>query len=135
MSRDPGAGNEFEPMSFHRYLYAGGEPVDGLDPLGQEDLAEYRFNISIIKVGAYVALAAIGIGIACEFMEDAEVLREAEEAAEAKGKGPSVGPSPGGISCGGPHPAPGGPGHPDPYEPIGGPEPTPISGPPIAGAP
>ena len=131
MSRDPENGNEFDPKSLHKYLYVGGDPVNGLDPQGREIVAEYSLNINIIKVGAYAGLTALGAGIACEFIEDAEAIREAQEAAESNG---AVVKRPGGITCGGTHPAPGGPGHPDEPEP---PEPptAPISGPPVAGAP
>jgi RHS repeat-associated protein len=41
MSRDPEDGNHFDPKSLHKYLYADGDPVNGLDPRGREDLLEY----------------------------------------------------------------------------------------------
>jgi RHS repeat-associated protein len=41
MSRDPNGGNLKDPASLHKYLYANGDPVNGIDPMGQEDLMEY----------------------------------------------------------------------------------------------
>jgi RHS repeat-associated protein len=35
MSRDPEDGNAIDPRTLHKYLYAGGEPVDGVDPTGR----------------------------------------------------------------------------------------------------
>jgi len=42
MSRDPEDGNLFDPASLHKYLYANGDPVDGVDPMGRGDLFEYQ---------------------------------------------------------------------------------------------
>ena len=127
LSRDPEAGKPTDPKTLHKYLYAGGDPVNVIDPSGRANLIE--FMISIAKPVVYVTLAGLGAVIACEFLEDAEKLKEI---VDANGEGTVVKP-PGGISCGGPHPSPGGPGHPEPPEP---PEPTPapISGPPVGGS-
>jgi len=48
MSRDPNTGYIDEPSSLHKYLYANGDPVNGLDPSGRGDLWE------TIKVTTYV---------------------------------------------------------------------------------
>ena len=40
MSRDPEDGKAADPKSLHKYLYAGGDPVNGWDPTGRSDLAE-----------------------------------------------------------------------------------------------
>jgi RHS repeat-associated protein len=42
MSRDPEDGKLIDPLSFHKYLYADGDPVNVVDPKGQEALAEYE---------------------------------------------------------------------------------------------
>ena len=34
LSRDPNAGYLDKPASLHKYLYANGDPVNGLDPTG-----------------------------------------------------------------------------------------------------
>jgi hypothetical protein len=36
MSRDPLTGNPKDPASLHKYLYAGGDPVNVMDPTGRE---------------------------------------------------------------------------------------------------
>jgi RHS repeat-associated protein len=41
LSRDPEAGNEFDPKTLHKYLYAGGNPVNRIDPSGRDAYAEY----------------------------------------------------------------------------------------------
>ena len=38
MSRDPENGSSRDPKSLHKYLYAGGEPVNGADPTGRAEL-------------------------------------------------------------------------------------------------
>jgi RHS repeat-associated protein len=43
MSRDPYDGNKILPMSLHKYLYAGGNPVNKVDPRGR-DLFEYSIR-------------------------------------------------------------------------------------------
>lgn len=40
MSRDPEDGYIDEPATLHKYLYAGGDPVDGVDPTGRAELFE-----------------------------------------------------------------------------------------------
>jgi RHS repeat-associated protein len=40
MSRDPEDGKPIDPKTLHKYLYASGDPVNGIDPMGREDLAE-----------------------------------------------------------------------------------------------
>jgi len=39
-SRDPKDGRRTNPQSLHKYLYANGDPVNGIDPMGREDEAE-----------------------------------------------------------------------------------------------
>jgi RHS repeat-associated protein len=35
LSRDPLNGNAFDPKTLHKYLYAGGDPVNATDPTGK----------------------------------------------------------------------------------------------------
>ncbi len=44
MSRDPNAVQIAAPASLHKYLYTAGDPVNRIDPMGQEDLFEYSFT-------------------------------------------------------------------------------------------
>ena len=63
MSRDPGTpwpvsrnGRAIDPRMLHKYLYAGGDPVDAVDPSGM-DLFEYGSLFKkIVAVGTGVAL-------------------------------------------------------------------------------
>jgi RHS repeat-associated protein len=41
MSRDPNKGVTFDPKSLHKYLYAGADPLNRIDPTGRADSAEY----------------------------------------------------------------------------------------------
>jgi len=41
LSRDPLDGKAVDPPSLHKYLYADGDPVNRIDPMGQEALIEY----------------------------------------------------------------------------------------------
>jgi RHS repeat-associated protein len=45
LSRDPDEGKYWEPATLHKYLYANGDPVNGIDPSGRGAIAEYSFNI------------------------------------------------------------------------------------------
>jgi RHS repeat-associated protein len=45
LSRDPEDGTPYDPKSLHKYLYAGGDPVNATDRSGLATLVEYRFNI------------------------------------------------------------------------------------------
>ena len=46
-SMDSYEGDERDPLSLHKYLYASGNPVDGFDPSGNDDLAEISVSESI----------------------------------------------------------------------------------------
>jgi RHS repeat-associated protein len=45
MSRDQYDGNQLDPRTLHKYLYALGDPIDAYDPSGLATLAEYRIQI------------------------------------------------------------------------------------------
>lgn len=45
MSRDPNEGNIKVPATLHKYLYAGGDPVNRIDPRGR-DFNEYAMNLA-----------------------------------------------------------------------------------------
>jgi len=40
MSRDPLDGNTTDPRTLRKYLYVGGDPVNGIDPRGREEQVE-----------------------------------------------------------------------------------------------
>jgi RHS repeat-associated protein len=45
LSRDPEDGNPTDPASLHKYLYANGDPINGIDPMGRETMLEYLRSI------------------------------------------------------------------------------------------
>ena len=57
LSRDPLDGNAVDPQSLHKYLYAGGDPVNSIDPTGK-GLVEFLFarKTGILNTNAYVRL-------------------------------------------------------------------------------
>jgi RHS repeat-associated protein len=55
LSRDPNAGEPTDPASLHKYLYAGGDPVNRIDPRGREDQVEY--SLTFIPGGTIAATA------------------------------------------------------------------------------
>jgi RHS repeat-associated protein len=70
LSRDPDDHSPFDPKSLHKYLYANGDPVNGLDPTGRGDLVEYNVTIlddSILPELREVRLTKKGVGIAACF--------------------------------------------------------------------
>ncbi|HVU48663.1 MAG TPA: RHS repeat-associated core domain-containing protein [Terracidiphilus sp.] len=61
MSRDPESGNQFDPTTLHKYLYAGGDPVNLIDPTGRDELFETALVVGGSALGpAEVFLAATG---------------------------------------------------------------------------
>jgi hypothetical protein len=62
MSRDPEAGVLTDPASLHKYLYANGDPVNGWDPMGREDMTEVQKLL--VRAAAVVGvLTACGVAI------------------------------------------------------------------------
>jgi RHS repeat-associated protein len=45
LSRDPEDGQPIDPKTLHKYLYAGGDPVNALDPMGREDFVEFARKV------------------------------------------------------------------------------------------
>jgi len=56
MSRDPEDGNRLDPQSFHKYLYAGGDPVNSIDPSGRASILETGSLDSLIGSAPVPAL-------------------------------------------------------------------------------
>jgi len=74
LSRDPKDGKFWDPKTLHRYLYAGGAPVNRIDPSGR-DLVEFALTLTrSVKAGA--TYAAIGCGAQLGFMFAAGNLSE-----------------------------------------------------------
>jgi RHS repeat-associated protein len=49
-SMDAFEGDDFDPMSLHKYLYGGGDPVNTIDPSGQWTLAEIGETIKVATI-------------------------------------------------------------------------------------
>ena len=58
LSRDPEDGKAKDPASLHKYLYAGGDPVNAIDPMGREALIEWKLIKSLIAPAATGLLVA-----------------------------------------------------------------------------
>jgi RHS repeat-associated protein len=53
MTMDTVAGSIFEPKTLHKYLYAGNDPVNNIDPSGQFTIAEQMAVVTIMSVASY----------------------------------------------------------------------------------
>jgi hypothetical protein len=88
MSRDPEEGKASKPASLHKYLYAGGDPVNMTDPRGRESMLETGSLDALIAEPALPALTALPVGAAAWAATATEVAAEiaadlAIEAADA----------------------------------------------------
>lgn len=68
MSRDPNEPGLFDsdgiptnPKSLHKYLYAGGDPVDAMDPTGRDETFE-SFLSDTIAINGRVIVATAKLG-------------------------------------------------------------------------
>jgi RHS repeat-associated protein len=73
LSRDPLDGQLSDPKSLHKYLYAGGDPVNVTDPTGRAELFEQSFVVGGSLV-AYPGLVAAGASVAEAFCGFARFL-------------------------------------------------------------
>jgi hypothetical protein len=55
MSRDPNEGYLAIPATLHKYLYAGGDPVDVADPRGRDMIEFVSLARKIVAIGTGVA--------------------------------------------------------------------------------
>jgi RHS repeat-associated protein len=62
LSRDPEDGKPIDPKTLHKYLYAGGDPVNRIDPRGRE-MFEIALEDTWIETGEDWAVKALGITI------------------------------------------------------------------------
>jgi RHS repeat-associated protein len=89
MSRDPLDGNGYYPKTLHKYLYAGGDPVDAIDPTGRD-----LFDTVLIEGGslpAYPGVTAFGYLVSSAICGAGNIL------AKAFSVWPPAAPSPIGI--------------------------------------
>jgi RHS repeat-associated protein len=74
LSRDPEDGNPRDPVSLHKYLYVGGDPVNAIDPHGREEEVEYVMFSTEIAVGTTHEVTVLAIGIAGVYCKIAGLL-------------------------------------------------------------
>jgi RHS repeat-associated protein len=87
MSRDPEEGKPQDPASLHKYLYAGGDPVNKVDPTGREAAEETAGALGNISLGtaAVHAVGALAVAIECAYISDATKSEAEVEAAISHG--------------------------------------------------
>ena len=86
LSRDPEEGKAKRPASLHKYLYANGDPVNGIDPRGRAATIQTLFTITVISAPAEVALESLTVNAAQFAVEvaagTAEIAEDLAEIAE-----------------------------------------------------
>jgi len=125
MSRDPEEGDATDPASLHKYLYAGGDPVNKLDPTGKATIPfpvappapqskpvagglEYGLIIGIVAVGAIVGIEEVACEDKILYAEDTLGVQgminitPERSSCTAKGECPPCNP-PSGTQCYEPH--------------------------------
>jgi RHS repeat-associated protein len=75
LSRDPEDGVPSDPKTLHKYLYAGGDPVNRVDPSGR-DMYEYGLMLGRFVVQVGPALAALTSGAVAIADDMSEVVPE-----------------------------------------------------------
>ncbi len=48
LTRDPLNGKMTDPRTLHKYLYAGGDPINMIDPRGRQDMVEYAIMLGVV---------------------------------------------------------------------------------------
>ena len=77
VSRDPNKGVTTDPKTLHKYLYAEGDPINGVDPTGRDDLIETGNLDGELSTAENKQLEEIGQELDCQFKTDAAVLEDA----------------------------------------------------------
>ena len=91
ISQDPFEGNEADPVSLHRYLYANSDPINNLDPSGEETLCSLSVSLGInTSLTATTFAAASRIYSVTTTLADAFSLYEDYEATGAVDTGDVV---------------------------------------------
>jgi RHS repeat-associated protein len=65
LSRDPEDGKAHDPKSLHKYLYVGGDPVNGIDPRGRASMLETGSLDAMIGPYVVTTIMKIGLAVAC----------------------------------------------------------------------
>jgi len=73
LSRDPEDGKPTDPASLHKYLYAGGDPVNRIDPKGRESMFETGVYVAI-ETGLTPYEYGFALGVAAYYACTADAL-------------------------------------------------------------
>jgi len=74
LSRDTVNGDIANPPTLHKYLYADGDPVNGKDPAGRDDLAQTAEVDEDLSVAENTEVKEVGEDVACQLETDAATL-------------------------------------------------------------
>jgi RHS repeat-associated protein len=93
LSRDPEEGKRYIPATLHKYLYASGDPVNRIDPLGRADLVEVDLENAEVRFSAHGLAHLSAEGIADTQPEVEAYVEEAvrDFIAEAQASGTTLG--------------------------------------------
>jgi len=65
LSRDPEDGKPVDPKTLQKYLYAGGNPIDEIDPLGRFSAGEYFIGLKKVLAAPATVFIANSLAAAC----------------------------------------------------------------------
>jgi len=77
LSRDPNVGYIDEPATLHKYLYAGGDPVNRVDPGGRADTIETIFTVTVVSSPLEIAAEEVGLALTKAFCYIAKTVARA----------------------------------------------------------
>ena len=77
VSRDTDWGNRNDPITFHRYLYANGDPVDRSDPTGHGSMKDYATLVGSILLPVAPAIERAGVLVRGQMALGVEAIEDA----------------------------------------------------------
>jgi len=92
MSRDPEDGDQTDPKTLHKYLYTGGDPVNGWDPTGRAVAVAYSWLTGWDVAMTFIKAVAVSGTIDCLLEFSLSKFTGAIEAALDGGSISQVGP-------------------------------------------
>jgi RHS repeat-associated protein len=76
MSRDPEGGKLIDPRTLHKYLYAGGDPTNRMDPRGRAEILQFVFTTANISSPVTPYEYGFGLGVAAAYTCYADAVIE-----------------------------------------------------------
>jgi RHS repeat-associated protein len=74
LTRDPLVGNKFDPASLHRYTYVANNPINFVDPSGNEELGSILAGISIQQILVVATLSVVVVALYVKFHDGSDNL-------------------------------------------------------------